>query len=128
MLHQLFTTPNPIVGIVISMAIGALLVCGAGIALGYFARKPLRWRRLLLSVAVALGLTIAGLAFNFLTAPNSFGGVGTVISTLMMPGVAVMNVFGSQSLNDLPFFSGFALNILVWSGCAYAALRGTQRA
>jgi hypothetical protein len=36
-----------------------------------------------------------------------------------------MNLFGSRSLDDVPFFSGFALNILVWSACAYAALRKT---
>jgi hypothetical protein len=123
MLHRLFTEPDPIIGILIAMGIGVAVVCVGGIAFGRLRHKSPRWRRLLFSVAIALGLTIAGLGFNFFSAPGSFGGVGSVISALLMPGVAVMNVFGRHSLEDLPFFGGFVLNIWVLSGCAYAVLR-----
>jgi hypothetical protein len=128
MLHRLFTEPDPIVRILISMALGAAVVCGAGIVLGKLRQRPPSWRRLFLSVAIALGLTIAGLGFNFFTAPGSFGGIGTIVAAMMLPGVAVTNVFGRNSLEDLPFFGGFVLNVLVWSGCAYAVLHKTQRA
>jgi hypothetical protein len=129
MLHNVFRAePDPIVGIVISMVLGAALVSGVAIALGKLSGKPLRGRRLLLSVAIALGLTISGLVLNFFTPPNSFGGIVTVVAVPLMPGVFVMNVFGRHSLDDLPFFGGFALNVLILSTCAYTVLRRTQRA
>src|SRR5215831_88113 len=121
MFHNVFRAePNPIVGIAISMVLGAALVSGVAIALGRVRGKPLRGRRLLLSLVVAFGLTISGLVLNFVTSPNSFGGILTVIVVPLMPGVFAMNVFGRHSLDDLPFFGGFVLNILILSSCAYA--------
>ena len=129
MLHRVFRAePDPIVGIVISMVLGAALVGGAGIVLGRLSGKHLRGRRLLLSVVIALGLTVSGLVLNFLTSPSTSGGIVTIIAVLLMPGVAVMSVLGRHSLDDLPFFGGFVLNILFLASCAYAVLRRTQRA
>ena len=129
MLHELLSTTDPLIGILISMIVGVVLVLGAAMLFFRIGHKPVRWRALFIAVAVALGLTVVGLGLNCFAAPGSYGGSGMVISVITMPGVvAAMNIFGSYEFDRLPFFGGYAFNILVLSGCAYAALRRFQRA
>ena len=119
---------DPLPWVAFSMGLGAVLVFAAAILLARLGSRPLRWRRLLVAVAIALGLTIIGIAINLLTAPESFGGLLTIAAVITMPGVVMMNVFGRRSLDAPFFFGGFALNILVLASCAYAVLRRVQRA
>jgi hypothetical protein len=126
--NNLLTLLDPLGKILISMAIGAALVFLVSALVSRLVRRSLRWPQLVQAVSIAIGVTIIGLVVNFLTSPDPPPALLWPLGALTMPGVLAMNIFGRRSLEDLPYFGGFALNIVLLTTCAYAALRKFRRA
>ena len=128
---MLQTGLDPIVGIGVSVGIGLVLVV---IAFAVVKRSATlgQWKVLGMALGIAVLATAIGLLVSLLSVPESPpyepAPVATALAAVALPGVLLMNVFGRHSLDAIPYFGGFVLNIAMWSTIAYAVLQRVRRA
>jgi hypothetical protein len=112
-------------GIVLATACGAAF---ALVALAAFAHRngSIRWRPVVGSVVVALVVALAGVLVSVLFAPDGDPGppgwIRGAVAAALTPGSALMWLLGPRALDTVPYFGGFALNIVVWSILAYVVI------